>query len=366
MFQDTRIVQTPRGPREVSVSIGSRLAGLPRFDSSISDFIAEQIIAKALPHLRNDAGTTAIFARQLEYLFAEVIKVEYPALRATEFIPLNTEPPPGSLSYTYRMWDAVGKAKVITNYADDLPKVTVEANEWQSPIITTGMSYDFGVQDVARAALGNFPLEQGLADAARFAIEFLGEDIACTGYAAAGVPGMVNAPGVAATAQVSTGTWLAQIATIASASPSTPATAVAVAQDLIMDIQAMKKKVWTNTKGLYPATTVLLPSTLWTALDAVPRSPAFTDDTLLDYMRKITGLDIDYWLPLDTAGSGGHGRVMCYRKDPQVLQLVRARSFTQLPPQAINLAWQVPCLAEEGGVMVKRPGAVTYMDGLDG
>lgn len=367
LLKNARDVRLNSSRGAIEATIGRLpVAGFLRFDSDMIDDYVDRMFAQSLPHLRNDSSGTAAFARELEHIFQQVIQADYPELRATEFIPLNTEVPAGSLTYTYRLWTRTGRAKVIHNYAEDLPNAGVNAMEWPAPIITTGASYSFSVVDMQRVALTGTPLESLLADAARWAVEFLGEQIACVGSAQDQVVGLVNAPGIVATAQVSIGTWLAQIAAIGLATAGAPATAVAAAQGIISDVNAMKAKVRVQTRGLEAITNILLPTDLYAALEAVPRSPAFTDDTLLDYIRKICKVEVDFWPQLDTAGAGGTGRVMAYKKDPLVARLIRAQPFTQLAPQPVGLAWVVPCLAQEGGVNAIKPLAITYMDHLDG
>ena len=351
----------------------------PRFDSRTSRRVAQRILLDVLPQFyedgaRNDNGhmvrtdaLTAAFARQLEYIYKEIYNVEYPAFRATEFIPLSTEVPAGSLVFTYRMWNKTGTARVIHNFAKDLPSADINAIEFPSPIVTLGMSYDFSIVDIQRAALSQAPIESMKADAARFAIEYLQEQIACFGSALDGVPGLVNAPGVTGTTQVSSGgDWLVQIAAIGAATPSAPASAVAAVQGIATDANAMRSKIINQTIGIHTPNTMLLPVDLHVALETAPRSPAFTDDTILDYLEKLTDMDWERWPQLNAQGVTGNGRVMCYEKDPNVLKLVVAQPFTQLPPQPVALSWQVPCLSQVGGVMVIRPLAVTYMDGLAG
>ena len=350
----------------------------PRWDSRMKKHYAELILRTTMPQLffegaRNDNGITvrvnaltAAFARQLEYIFKEIYNAEYPAFRATEFIPLSTEVPAGSLTFTYRMWNKTGTARVIHNFAKDLPSADINAIEFPSPVITLGMSYDFSIVNIQRAAMSQAPIESMKADAARFAIEYLIEQIACSGSANDGVPGLVNAPGVTGTTQVSTGTWLAQIAAIGEATPAEPAAAVAATQGIISDVNAMKAAVRTRTIGIHTLDTVLLPVSLYTALEAAPRSPAFTDDNILDYIEKLSHVDIEMWPQLDNQGTTGNGRVMAYERDPNVLKLIVAQPFTQLPPQPVGLSWQVPCLSQVGGVMVVRPQAITFMDSLAG
>lgn len=370
-----------------TVTVSSRVpvGSIPRFDSRLSKVYAKRLLRdcgvdlmedRSLRDLRGDGfggpairedALTAAFARQLEYIFKEVYEIEYPALRAAEFIPVSTEVPAGELTFTYRMWDKKGKARIIHNFATDLPKADVVAKEFPSPVITLGASYGYSIFDLQRAALTNAPLEQMKANACRWAIEFLMEQIACAGSANDGVPGMINAPGVTGTNQVSTGgTWLAQIAALGAATPSEPAAAVAAVQGIASDVNAMIAGIVTNTIGEHMPNMMLLPTALWIALKTLPRSPAFTNDTALDFLSDLTGLEIGQWPQLNSRGSTTHGRVMVYEKSPEVIQLIMAQPFTQAPPQPRNLSWEVPCYAQVGGVMCIHPLAITYMDGLAG
>jgi hypothetical protein len=360
-------VETPHGRVNVSVTLGSPFGDYSRLDSDDIPFVAEDIIARACPKLRNDAGSTMAFARQLEYRYKEVLEIEFSELVATELIPLDTEVPAGSTSYTYRMWNKIGNARVIANFANDLPVADVDAKEFPASIITLGASWQFSYLDVQRAALADVPLEALKAEAARFAIEYLEEQIAAAGFANAGVVGLTNAPGLPSTAQVSTGgTWLAQIAAVGAATAAEPAAAVAAVQGIASDINAMVAKIYVNTKGLYYPDTCALPTNLFIGLKQLPRSPAFTGDNAMTYLETMTGCKFVHWPQLNTLGSTSLGRVVVYKRDKKCLRLIQAQPFTQLPPQPKNLAFIVPCLSQIGGVNYMRPLTGTYMDGLAG
>jgi len=79
-------------------------------------------------------------------------------------------------------------------------------------------------------------------------------------------------------------------------------------------------------------------------------------------------VDIECWPQLDTAGAvtvnGHNGRVMVYKKDPKLLNLVVCQPFTQLPPQPIRMAWEVTAYLRTGGVTVRYPATVTYIDSV--
>ena len=71
------------------------------------------------------------------------------------------------------------------------------------------------------------------------------------------------------------------------------------------------------------------------------------------------------WEPkLETAGAGSTTRIATYSKTPEVLKLILALDYEQLPPQAKGLEFEVPGRMKIGGVIVKRPMACTFADGV--
>lgn len=336
------------------------------------------LVARHAVGWRHDAGLTAAFARQLEHIFAKTYAALFAQYRAHEFFPTNTEVEAGALSFTYRMIQRIGNASVINaGNARDLPNIDLGAEEWQAPVITLGASYNFTVIDQASAAMAQFAIEAEKAKATRESIEALEEQIYAIGYAAAGVSGVTNAPGVAATPQTSTGTWGAQIVTGLGTGPLTATMVSAIAGDLITAAQA----IFSRSLGRHMPTNVLLPTNLYAALNYVPESPLYNSKTLLTWLQELIGMDIDWWPILLNAGasngsplvatqaiSGSNAqqktRVIVYEKNPDVVQLVQAQPFVQLAPQPTGLVWEIPCYSRIGGAMAVRPLGITYIDGL--
>ena len=341
---------------------------------------AERLVRIAMRDLgmKEDAGLTAAYARSLEHIMAKTYAAEFAQYRAAEFFPVSTEVGPGDLTFTYRMIERIGQAKVISaGQGKDLPNIDLGGQEWPAPIITLGASYEFTVIDQQAGAKMQFAIEAEKAKATREAIEALEEQIWCTGYAAAGVSGVTNAVGVASGTKQSTDTWAAQIVTALATPPSTtvPYPAVGAVGAIASDLIALKQQIFSLTIGRHNATNCLLPPNLYTFLDTLPRSPAFTDDTALGYLEKITGLDIDYWPILNGAGSiagspatlggspGLNGRILVYEKNPDVVQLVQAQPFIQLAPQPTGLVWSIPTYSRVGGALAVRPLGVVFLDG---
>jgi hypothetical protein len=359
--------------------------GTPRYDSRYARRYARNILMQAgffaeldeelrdmrRDGRRSDAGLSMAFARSLEYIIRKPYEAEYPELRAAEFIPLMTEVPPEAASFTYRMLDKMGQAAIIQENGNDAPKVDIKGEEWQQPIVTIGASYDYTILDTMRASRMGVPLEAYKAEAARFACEYLMENLAAVGNSNYGLAGLTNAPNITATTQVSiaSGSWVQQANTLGAASTlNAQAPAVAIAQGIVSDILAMKKGIFVDTQGIHQADLGLVTVSGYAALMSTPRSPAFTDDTLLDWLEKVCQIQIECWPQLNSAGAitvgGLTGRVMVYKRDPKILNLVLAQPFTQLPPQPSRMSWEVVAYLRTGAVQVRYPRAVRYMDGV--
>jgi hypothetical protein len=388
LYQDSPYAQ---GIGEARVYGGpqTQFRGRPKYDSRYARFYARKLLEHVGAYaeleeemradgqgLRQDAGLSLAFARSLEYIIRKPYEAEYPELRATEFLPVMTEVSPEALSFTYRMLDKVGQAAIIQENGSDAPKVDIKGAEWQSPVVTIGASYDYTILDTARAEALGVPLEAYKAETARFACEYLLEVIAAVGAPNSGVPGFTNAPGITSSAQLSSAgvNWMQNIANIGSASSTNNTVPALVAvQQIAADINNAIYNVFTNTKGIHRPDTVLVGVAAYSALMTAPRSPGFTADTILDYLENLCQVDIECWPQLDTAGAvqttgpngaTHQGRVMVYKKDPKLLNLVIPQPWTQLPPQPIRMAWEITSYLRTGGVTVRYPKSVTYIDGV--
>ena len=68
---------------------------------------------------------------------------------------------------------------------------------------------------------------------------------------------------------------------------------------------------------------------------------------------------------MDTAGVGGTTRLVAYRKDPEVLKLHMPMPHRFLPAwQSGPLRWDIPGVMRLGGLDVRLPKEVVYLDGI--
>lgn len=316
----------------------------------MDQFLQTLQLKAGLAGLNLDANETAMLDRQLKHVESEIYTVQYPELRHRRYIPQDTSVPAGAESIIYRQYDRVQNAKLVSDYADDLPFADVIAREFPIPIKTVGSAFQYSLRDLEHAAFSGVALDSMRANAARDSIEFELDDIACFGRAEVGLLGLVNNPNVDVIAVENAGgdvLWSAKDAT-----------------EILADLAKLANHVVVNTNQIYQVNTILMGTTLFQKIKMMPYSTN-SDRTVLEWFRSNNpGVEIDGWHRLNTANAAGTGaRIVGYYRDPRVLKEKNPLPFTQLPPQPKNLSFVVPCRALTAGVHIYQPGAVVYMDG---
>ena len=297
-----------------------------------------------------DANESVFFTRQLEQVKSRSYDKLYPELKARQFIPAAQEPAPsGAETITYRQFDRVGMAKMIANYADDLPRVDVSGKEFTSPIRALGASFGYNIQEIRAAAFAKKDLNQMRANAARETIEEQIDRLLALGDTASGIPGFLTNASVPA-GSVSGGTW----ATKAASDP-----------DLIPDdITARLTTMVNATKGREYPDTLLIPEAQFALIATTRRVDQ--PITILAHIRaafpRIT--TIEPWYRLAGAGSGATDRGVLYKKSNDKLGAEVPQEFEALAPQEHNLEFVVPCHARVGGTVIMYPLSMSYMDGI--
>jgi len=299
---------------------------------------------------RFDSKFTSALERQLEFIKAQTYDIVYPELKARTLIPVDNSVDPGAETITYRQWDEFGAAKVISNFADDLPSVDALVEEFTSPVKSIGASYQWSVQDLRRSAMSGSQLDQRRANAARRSIENKIEDNGAFGLAnAGGITGFYNNPNVPITTLI-TGTW-----------------ATATADQIIADINKMVTDYLVSTKEAFLPDTLVVPQAAYFIL--ATKRVSTTGDTGTTILKQLLETSpyiksVVSWTKGTSAGVGSTTRMVLYKRDPEVLQMCIPQEFEQMPPQAQSLAFTVPCHARVAGVIVYYPIAMRYADGI--
>lgn len=308
-----------------------------------------------------DANESIFFARELEKIKAQTYDVQYPELKATALIPVSFEAGPAAESITYQQYDMVGVAKIIANYADDLPRVDVKGKEFTSPVRSLGDSYGYSLQEIRASAALNKNLPQRKANAARRAVDQAVDNIAWSARSTdakwGGLVGLLYNPNitkVAVTAGVGGSTW-----------------ALKTADEILADLNEVVADMVELTKGVEVPDTILLPIAQYSLIATKARSTT-SDTTILEFFLRnnpsITKVEwvneLDAVTPNPRTGTGSADCMVCYKRSPDKLTLEIPQPFEQLPIETRGLEYITNCHARCGGVIVYYPLSITVVDGI--
>lgn len=296
---------------------------------------------------RADANETMFFTRQLEHVQVEVVEDEFPELKAKQLIPLRGGVNPGAQSFTWRQWSRVGLAKMIANYATDLPDMKMYGTEATTSIRTIGDKYSYSTQDIRSAMMGNVPLDSMYARYAREAYERKVDSVLALGDSTRNVPGFLKNSAVPLVTSGITGNW----------DGSTPA-------QILADLYAFAFSVWNASKQIHSPATLLLGGKEYQIIASTPFSSQVPDTILEVFMRSSTMIrEVIPWLACEGAAANGtDNRAVAYTRDPRYLGYIEPLPFQSLPPQAHGLEFEVPCEGRVGGTVIYRPLSMAYCD----
>lgn len=299
-----------------------------------------------------DANESLLFARQLEYISREVMKAEYVTNSAFSFFPVTSEVPAGATSFTYTMYDQVGLAKVISNYAKDLPRADVTAKQFNYPVQTIGISYGYNTQEIRSSQMTGMKLPADKAQAARDGHAMKINQLAFYGETEYGIPGFFTNANVPAVTIAADGTG------------ATKTFSTKTADQIIRDVQSVINAIIVQSKGLYRPNVVALPVAQYAQLNALARSTT-TDTTVMQFLRN-TNPGVEFMPVYELAGSGTAGvdRMYAMYKSSDVLNLEIPMMLEEHAPQPQGLEFVVPMESRFAGVRVRRPLAIAYGEGI--
>lgn len=288
--------------------------------------------------LRQDDGILA--ARQLDVVRAKVYEKKVPPMRGLTLVPMASDVPEWAESITTRSFDLVGMAKVIANYADDLPRADVKGSDKTVPVRTIGDSYGYNINELnASTALGA-QLPQRKANAARRAIEVKLNQIALNGDTDYGLQGFANHANIGTTSSI-TGDWTA---------------AGTTAEQIVADVNTYYNAVVQQSKGVHEPNKLVLPLKALSAMQT--KFVANTGKSAFQIVKETyPGLDIVGMVEFNGTAGSMIGFIGEFNGENASIEM--AMPFNQLPAQARNLELVVPCMARTGGVSVHYPLAFT-------
>lgn len=306
-----------------------------------------------------DANETAFFTRELEVVKQRSYDVVYPELKALALIPVSTEAGPGAETIVYESFDAVGMAKIIASYADDLPRADVKGQEFRAPIRSVGNSYGYNLQEIRAAAKAGRPLVQRKANAARRAHDQKINDIAWLGDEEHGLLGLLTHPNVTRGTAAAVGDE--------NGGTNSPKWEHKTAAQILADLNAMVADMVLLTKGAEVPDTLLLPIDEHARIATTPFAEG-VETTILEFFLKTNPSinRVEWVAELTDAGVDNPGEdvAVVFKRSEDKLTLEIPQPFEQLPEQADNLEFKVPCHSRVGGVIIYYPLSVSILEGI--
>lgn len=305
----------------------------------------EAAYLRAVGHF--DEATSVFFARQLEYIRARVLDVKKAPLNAFQVFPVMTDIPSGAESATHYIFDSVGTAKIISNYADDLPRVNVAGTKETVTVYDLGDAYGYNDKEIRNAQFANVPLSARKAQMARRAIDVKLNSIAWKGDEDHKITGFLNNPNITEFAVTANAKGTTKVEDM------TPDEAIAFFNSLIESVELATNTVeHINTILMYPKAYNYLAST--------PRTE-HTDQTILQFLEGVHP-EITRWMKvgeLTGAGDDGKDAIVGGYFDDTYIRFEIPERFRQHEVEKRNLEYIIDCTASTVGVTVFIPYAFT-------
>ena len=311
----------------------------------------------------NDAQQVAMIflIRQASLIEPTVYAIRYQDIQYAQLIPVDTSAPEWIQSVTYFSMDAVGQAQWFSGLAHDVPKVETTREKFETTVSMAAIGYGYTLEELGTAQLLGINLNADKASAARRIAEEKIDQVAFVGDASKGFTGLVNASTPTAATAPADGTGSAT--TFASKTPD----------QILRDINGVLTGIFTGTLGGEIADTLLLPYSVLLDL-STRRIDAVNQTTILEWIERnniytrTTGQPLTIrgvFGYLDTAGASSTKRMVAYRRSPEVLKMHMPMPFRFLQPwQTGPIKFDVPGIFRLGGVDIRRPKSVRYLDGI--
>lgn len=302
----------------------------------------------------------------ISYIETEVARTEYPEITYAQHIPIDYSAPDWVKSITYYSVDTAGQADWFHHAAKDIPLADVSRAKFEVGVEMAAIGYRYDLEELGQAMLVGMPLTSEKALAASRAAEMMLDSVAYIGDTRKNWTGLVNNASVTVVMAMDDG--------VQNGAVDSPRWEDKTADQIIRDINSALGGVFTESLTVEIADTILLPITAMNTI-ATRRLGPDSDRTVLDFIveRNVythqTGrpLTIRQVRQLETAGTGSTGRMVVYRRAPDVLKMHIPMSHRFLQVwQTGPLTFDVPGIMRTGPVDIRRPGAFRYVDGISG
>lgn len=303
----------------------------------------------------------AFMVRQASHIESQVYQTQYPDIQYPQLLPIDTSASEWAPTVTFFSQDKVGAARWFAGDSNDVPRADITNDKHEHAIHMAAIGYGYNLEELGTAMLipnRNLNADRGMA--ARRAYEEFMDGVCLRGDASKGMQGLMDYTGVTAV-------------NVPNGAGGQPTWANKTGAEIAKDVNSLITGAYTESLTVELADTVLLPVDQFTYI-ATTKMHDTTEETILMFILRantytaVTGrpLTVRAVRGLESAGPGGVGRMVVYRRDPQVLKV-----HLPMPHRFMNV-WQtgpirfdVPGIFRTGGLEIRRPLAVRYGDGIN-
>lgn len=296
---------------------------------------------------------TVFLQKDLDYLKSQSYDVKTPELKFASglLIPISEETPAGANTMSYYTYEHTGLAKVISDYADDLPNASVKAKEETIKLYDIGSSFGYSDQEILASRYANKDLDQKKMAAAKKANMSQLDKIGLLGEPNSKMYGLYNHPNI-----------LEYI--VPNGASGQTEWSTKTADEILEDMTNLVDTIVTTTKEVESPDTLLLPTAAYSIITntRIPNVNTTIKKFFLDNNGRIT--NIFSVARLTGLGAGGTNVMIAYRRDANNLQMEVPTMFEMRPQTRQNLLTTIPCVTRTGGVVIYYPLSVCKAEGI--
>lgn len=329
----------------------------------------------------------AFVESQAKHIERKVYRKRYASIQYRGLVPIDTSASDWAKGITYYSADAVGSADFLAGRANDFPLVNFNMAKNNTVIDMLGLGYDWSLEEISTARMtGNLqPLVEKASMVRRIAEEKI-DDLWFNGYSPLGWHSMAKPALVRRTLSPNNGTgnsrnWKDKTAELILKDINTLLQGVFYgdpeqANDTGSETVEFADTLLLSPNLIAPLNEKVIANTAVTAIEFIKKNNVYT-------MRTGRALKIGWMRGLETAGSdvattsaanqvatttAGNpvGRVIAYRRDPEVLKLHMPMPLRFLPTwQKGPMTWVRGAIFRLGGLEIRLPGAMRVLDAVE-
>lgn len=322
----------------------------------------------ASTQLRNDAAAFFI-AEQVQSISPSIVETVFSAPEWELHVPMEPGLPEGALEVGFDIFAPAGQAETFTGSGQSLPVVGAVVERITRKVDDIGIKREISDAQLAAAALDvqlrrqqlgtdNYvALDQALERAAAQAVFQYHESLVISGRPAVGILGVTNQTGMPEYVPPNGGN-------------GSPLWENKTGEEIVADLTGLLNACINSAKlKQYWPNHIALPLNKYLIASDGSKKMAYTNDTPLAFFQKNnilgTALKIESWQRLNEQGTGSSGFALCYKMDPDVISYA-APVIHQIntPPKREVAGWQWAHTGRSAGVLLRRPFAVSKMQGF--